>query len=283
MPVDLHTHSTASDGSDTPTELVNKAARVRLDAIAVTDHDTLEGLAEAIDAGHKAGIEVVGGTELSLDWERGGMHMVVLWLEPGDGPLQGRLGEIQASRAGRNERIIERLQELGYDITLGEIVAEAGGGSVGRPHIATVLVRKGYVADIQGAFDDLLAHGRPAYVDRYRLTPEEGIRLARASGGVPVRAHPHTLGTEHSSELSGVLERLVNAGLIGMECHYGSYEGAERDGLEATARSFGLIPSGGSDYHGKYKADVALGTGKVGLAVPDRVLDELKAARAALE
>lgn len=279
MPVDLHTHSTASDGSDSPARLVRNVAAARISAFALTDHDTTEGLAEAAVAADDAGVLLVPGVELSLDWDRGGMHLVVLWLEPRPGPLTDRLAGLQASRANRNERMVERLGELGMDITLEEIEAESGGGSTGRPHIAAVMVRKGYAADIPSAFAEYLAAGRPAYLGRERLSPEEAIGLARASGAVPVLAHPHTLGVDNRFEMADLLERLVAAGLVGIECHYGSYPHPGRSGMVAMASRFGLLPSGGSDYHGTYKADVALGVGSVGIPVPDHVLADLAAAR----
>lgn len=281
MPVDLHTHSTASDGSDRPGDLVRKAADAGITTLALTDHDTLEGIPEAIDAAGVAGVDLVPGVELSLEWPKGGMHLVVLWLEPGPGPLQDRLGALQAARMSRNERMIERLRRLDLDITLEEVAVEAGGGSVGRPHMAAILVRKGYVPDIPTAFDEYLAKGRPGYVDRDRLTPEEAIGLSRLSGGVPVLAHPHTLGVDNRREMADLLDRLVAAGLIGIECHYGGYDTDGRAGMTALATRFGLVPSGGSDYHGTYKPDMALGTGRVGLWIPDSIVTGLAATRVA--
>jgi 3',5'-nucleoside bisphosphate phosphatase len=279
MPVDLHTHSTASDGSDSPTELVHNVVAARISAFALTDHDTTEGLAEASAAAHLIGVEMIPGVELSLDWDKGGMHLVVLWLEPKASPLQDRLAGLQASRADRNVRMVERIRDLGMDITLSEIEAQSGGGSTGRPHIAAVMVRKGYVPDPQTAFDQYLASGRPAYLGRDRLTPEEAIGLARASGAVPVLAHPHTLGVDNRFEMADLMERLTAAGLIGIECHYGSYDQPGRAGMTAMAARFGLLASGGSDYHGSYKEDVVLGVGRVGIPVPDSVLTELASTR----
>ncbi|MDX1448435.1 MAG: PHP domain-containing protein [Acidimicrobiia bacterium] len=279
MPIDLHTHSTCSDGSLTPTELVELAATIRLEALALTDHDTLDGIAEAREAAERTGIELIAGVEISLDWDRGGMHLLVLWLEPGPGPLQDRLSELQDARNGRNARIVDRLNELGVEVTLDEIVEEAGEGSVGRPHFAAVMVRKGYVPDIKTAFDEYLANGRPAYMPRYRLGPEEAIDLALRSGGVPILAHAHTLGLDNRQEVEDMLDRLKRAGLVGIECHYGSYGPDERAGYLGLAERFGLLPSGGSDFHGTYKTDVALGTGSVGLPVPASILAPLRASR----
>lgn len=279
MAVDLHTHSRASDGSDPPGVLVERAARAGLRAIALTDHDTLDGIPEALEAADRLGLELVPGVELSLEWDRGGMHLLVLWLEPGPGPLQDRLARLQEGRAGRNRRMVERLRELGIDIDDGEVAEEAGPGVAGRPHLAAVLVRKGVVPDLPTAFTEYLAKGRPAYVDRERLAPREAIELARDSGGVTVLAHPHTLDLPGPTEMDEILDDLRAMGLTGLECHYGTYGAVQRAAMVALARGHGLVPTGGSDYHGTYKNDILLGTGRVGIPVPDEVLDELASAR----
>ena len=280
VPIDLHTHSTASDGSFSPTALVEHAAERGIGTMALTDHDTLEGVAEARRAAEAAGVRLISGVELSLDWwGPGGMHMIALWLDDRPGPLQDRLAAIQAARTGRNARISARLMELGMDVTVEEIEEEAGGGSVGRPHIAAVMLRKGYVPDLQTAFDEYLATGRPAYFPRERLEPGEAIKLTIESGGVPILAHSHTLGLDNRNEVADTLERLVDMGLVGIECHYGAYDADERAAHLRLAQRFGLLPSGGSDFHGTYKPDVELGTGSVGLGVPDDILDALDRAR----
>ncbi len=276
MAVDLHTHSTASDGTSQPAELVAKAAEAGLTALALTDHDTQEGLAGAVAAAANAHIELVPGTELSLDYDRGGMHLVVLWLEPGQGPLQSRLDSLQAGRNARNERIVQILSEAGLEISMEEIQKEAGGGSVGRPHIAAVMMKKGYVEDIRTAFDTWLGADSPAYVSRPRLNPEEAIDLARQSGAVPVLAHPHTLGISRAQEMARLLDGLRDAGLVGLEAIYSSYRRHEREGYADLARRFGLVPSGGSDYHGSYKPGLELGVGYGDLVVPESVLEELR-------
>ncbi|HIE22156.1 MAG TPA: PHP domain-containing protein [Acidimicrobiia bacterium] len=276
MSVDLHAHSTASDGSDPPSRLIELAVAHRLSALALTDHDTLEGIAEARTAAEGTDLELIPGTELSLQYEGGGMHLVVLWLEPGPGPLQERLAGLQEGRGDRNLRICERLTELGMPVEIAEVEEEAGGGSVGRPHIAQVMVRKGFVPDIKTAFDLWLGSGQPAYVGRPRLNPEDAIALARQSGAVPVLAHPHTLGITRAEEMSRLLQRLRGAGLVGLEALYSGYLRHEREGYAHLARRFGLVPSGGSDYHGTYKPGLALGQGYGDLVVPDSVLEELR-------
>lgn len=277
MPVDLHTHTTASDGSVTPTELVQLGASMGLSTLAITDHDTLEGVQEAQDEAAKHDLELIPGTELSLEYEKGGMHLVVLWLEPEPGPLQDQLASLQDGRSGRNAEIASRLTELGMPITIEEIAAEAGGGSVGRPHIAAVMVEKGYVPDIRTAFDQWLANDKPAYVGRPRLQPREAIQLARESGAVPILAHPFTLNVHRSHEMAALLTNLCEAGLVGLECLYPSLRRHEREGYSDLARSFGLVPTGGSDFHGTYKPGLELGTGFGDLVVPEKVVDELRA------
>lgn len=280
MAVDLHVHSTASDGSETPSEVVRLAAEARLTAMALTDHDTLEGVEEAREEAARRGIELIPGVELSCEWDRGGLHMVVLFLEPGPGPLQDRLPELRDSRNRRNRVIAERLAGMGFDISIEEVEQLAGGGSVGRPHFAEVLRRKGYVPDISSAFALYLGAGRPAYAARPLIPPEEAIELARRSGAVPVVAHPHTIGLDRAAEYAAFYEWMAGLGLAGVECCYSEYDPRVRRELARAVRDRGLIPSGGSDFHGDYKPGLRIGVGRGDLRVPDRVLEELRAARA---
>lgn len=279
MSIDLHTHSDVSDGSETPARIIELAAAGRLRAVALTDHDTLEGIPAAEEAADHAGIEFVPGVELSCNWTGGGCHIVVLWLRPGEGPLQDRLAELQDGRDGRNDRILERLSDLGITITAEELAEQSGGGVTGRPHIAALMVKKGLVESVRHAFDEFLGNGKPAYVDRARLDPEDAIGLARESGAVTVLAHPHTLGLDNAAEYRSALDRLASAGLAGMECWYGEYSPAYRRSMVTVARSHGLVPSGGSDFHGLYKPGLRVGSGRGDLVVPDHILDELAARR----
>lgn len=277
MAVDLHTHSNRSDGSDPPAVVVRHAVDADLHAVALTDHDTLDGIAEAAAEAERLGIPLVPGVEISCEWAPGTLHMVVLFLPAESGPLQDRLADLQEGRERRNRQIVDRLRDLGIDIDYAEVQAEAGQGVVGRPHFAAVLVRKGVVPDNNAAFNEYLANGRPAYVPRLRLEPAEAITLARASGAVPVLAHPHTLGFTSSDEFAEMLASLRDDGLIGMEAYYAEYTPEERRRLADTARRFGLIPSGGSDYHGTYRPGVQVGTGHGDLVVPDETWHELQA------
>ena len=277
MPVDLHTHSNRSDGSDPPERIVALAAAAGLSAVALTDHDNLDGIVAAQAAAGRHGIELIPGTELSVAWPHGAMHMLVYFLEPGSGPLQDRLAELQDSRHGRNLLIVEALRGLGIDITWEDVERESGGTGVGRPHIAAVLVRKGVVPDIPAAFHELLGEGGAAYRHRKRLDYRETAELARASGAVAVVAHPHTIGVS-SDDYRESFAHLAAAGVGGIEAYYAEYQPAVRSALADLANASGLVATGGSDYHGTYKTGLAIGTGRGDLHVPDSVVDELRAA-----
>lgn len=279
MAVDLHVHSTASDGSETPSKVVELASEAGLTAVALTDHDTLEGVEEAREEADRRGIELIPGVELSCEWDRGGLHLVVLFLEPGPGPLQDRLASFRDSRDRRNRVVAERLAGLGLDISYEEVVHQAGGGSVGRPHFAEVLRRKGYVPDISSAFARYLGAGAPAYAARRLLRPEEALDLARRSGGAPVIAHPHTLGLDRAAEYAAFYRRMAGLGLAGVECYYSEYDPRMRRELARAVGAHGLLPSGGSDFHGQYKPGLRVGVGRGDLRVPDGVLEDLRAAR----
>ena len=275
--IDLHSHSSASDGSDAPARIPELAAAAGCSAVALTDHDTLEGIAEATFRAAELGIELVPGCELSCEVRDGTMHLLVYFVDPGEGPLQDRLAHLQAVREERNKRMVDRLRQLGMDVTYDELLAEAGGRGVGRPHAAAVLMRKGFVSSVQEAFDRYLAKGRPGYVEKERLSPAEGVRLARASGGKPVLAHPFSL-RRTADALAPVVEELRSFGLAGLECLYSRYSPDEREALSRMAQRNGLVATGGSDHHGTYKPDLSIGVGTGDLNVPDHVLDELRSA-----
>ena len=276
MGVDLHAHTTASDGTDSPARVVESAAALGLSAVAITDHDTTEGLEEAAAAAMAVGVELVAGVELSLAWGRGAMHLLALLVDDA-GWLSSRLEGVRRGRVGRNLAMVERLQAQGMAITIEEVTAESGRGTVGRPHFASVLVRKGYVADIGEAFLRYLGRGCPAYIERRRPSPADAIALAHRAGGVAVLAHPLTLGVE-GPDLSALLGELAAQGLDGVEAYYGAYRPATRRALADLARRNGLIPSGGSDYHGRFKPEIGLGVGRGDLVVPERALAELREA-----
>jgi hypothetical protein len=272
--IDLHCHSVFSDGSDTPEELCELAAQAGLTALALTDHDGLDGIERARARAGELGVRLVPGCEVSCTWSPGTLHMLCYFVEPGDGPLPQELGRLAQDRETRNERMAAKLESLGLPVTYEEVVEEAGGKGVGRPHFAAVLMRHGVVGSIQEAFDTYLAKGGAGYVDKARVSPEEIILTARASGAVAVLAHPFSLGLE-GEELEAAIGGMAAVGLSGLECYYGRYGEARRQQLAGIAGRHGLVATGGSDYHGTYKPDLRLGVGAGDLNVDDAVLKAL--------
>jgi 3',5'-nucleoside bisphosphate phosphatase len=288
--IDLHTHTTVSDGGDSPTELVEKAAAAGITTLAVTDHDNDAGCAEAILAGERLGVEVIAGVEISCDvedftergWQpsaRPTMHLLGYFIPQRDNPLSNALAELQYHRAHRNELIVERLNELGIPVTFEEVENEAGGpgSQIGRPHFAAVLVRHGAVPDYQTAFDEYLAKGAKAYLSRKLYKPADAVQLMRSAGVVPVLAHPFTLNLPFE-DLESFADELVEAGLKGIEGYHGDLPDTEQEPYRALGRSKGLVVSGGSDYHGDMRPDRGLPGGKHGITVPVEALEGLRAA-----
>jgi predicted metal-dependent phosphoesterase TrpH len=272
--IDLHSHSACSDGSESPERVVELAFEAGCRTVALTDHDATFGLATAAQRAADLGMEFVRGCEVSCAFAPGTLHMLCYFIEPGSNPLEAELVRLQTDRETRNERMAERLAAIGLPISYDEVVEEARGVGVGRPHFAAVLVRKGIVDSIQQAFDDYLAKGTPGYVSKARVEPETIIELAKRSGGVAVVAHPLSMGLE-TSALEVELARLAAVGLAGLECYYGRYDPTERRDLAALARRLDLVPTGGSDFHGSYKPDLKMGVGQGDLEVPDDVVAEL--------
>lgn len=286
--IDLHAHTTVSDGGDDPAALIDKAASVGIDAIAVTDHDNDEGCAEAVARGIEVGVEVVSGVEISCDVEglagrgysptgRPTMHLLGYFVPEGDNPLSSALSDLQQHRASRNHLMIERLNGMGIDVSFEEVEAEAGGpgSQIGRPHFAAVLVRHGAAPDYQSAFDDYLAKGAKAYIGRRLYAPAEAVALMRSAGVVPVLAHPFTLQLSEI-ELERFVDELIEAGLAGIEGYHGDWTVDEQRPLRNLAQHKGIVATGGSDYHGDMRPDRSLPGGKRGVIVPDTVLDDLR-------
>jgi 3',5'-nucleoside bisphosphate phosphatase len=279
--IDLHSHSTMSDGTDSPTRVVQLAGEAGLAALALTDHDTLDHLPEARAAAEAQSLRLVPGCEISCELSGrapGTMHLLVFFVDDAPGELRDRLAALQEARNERNVQIVDALNERGVPITVEAVQAQAGPGSVGRPHIARVLMEAGHVSSIQEAFDVWLGKGRPAYFERDRLEPEDAIELTHASGGVCAIAHPGSLGLD-DVELDAFVGELADAGLDGLECEYGAYLPEERAPLHELARRHGLAPTGGSDYHGDNKPGLSVGTGRGDLRVPDDFLTALESRR----
>lgn len=278
-PIDLHVHTTASDGDVSPSGCVDEAKRLGLAAIAITDHDTVAGNAEGLARGAQVGVEVVPGVEVSVEYPGLTVHILGYYPEPGSAELDGILAGLREHRGERNPLILKRLAELGCPIDDAELEAEAGGGVVGRPHMAAIMVRKRYVSSVQEAFDRYLAKGAAAYVDRVRPSPEAAIQAILAARAVPVLAHPQAMGAKTDQEVETLVERLVAAGLRGIEAYYHGYSPGQVSSCLALARRHGLLVTGGTDYHGAKKPDIQLGRGPVGMHMPYRLLVELKRAR----
>lgn len=277
--IDLHTHSTASDGSLTPAELVGLARRSGLQAIALTDHDTVNGLPEALAAGEEQGIEVVPGCELSVSAPKGFIHIVGLFLPEKPVKLMEGMQYLRDRRADRNERIAAKLAELGVDVTYERILEIAGDGTVGRPHIARAIVEAGAASDVQTAFDVYLGERGRAYLPKDKFTPEKALALLKAEGATTILAHPYTMqldGDEEAEAIAG----LMDMGLDGIECHYTEHTRTMTEKYLALAERMDLLVSGGSDFHGSAKPDIALGRGRGGLHVPYALLEAIREHRA---
>jgi predicted metal-dependent phosphoesterase TrpH len=281
--IDLHTHTTESDGTLSPSALIDAAKAARLDAIAITDHDTLAGFDQLAGTPAADGIDLICGIELSTkmpqrDRPHGKVvHLLGYW--PRSRPsseFRDWLGGLQESRHHRNVELAARLRQLGIDIQLEEVQA-IGGSMTGRPHFARLLVEKGYVATAQEAFDKYLDEKGAAYVDRQEPTLAEGIRHIRASSGVPSLAHPIRLGRRVPAQEEDLIRQMAKMGLQAIEVYHSDHNERDRERYQRIARRYDLAPTGGSDFHGDLKPGVALGSGRAGnVAVPNKVLDRLR-------
>jgi predicted metal-dependent phosphoesterase TrpH len=270
-PIDLHTHSTASDGALDPTELIARAADrgVRIQALA--DHDTLLGVAEAIAEGERRGVRVIPATELNTESEWGDVHVLAYFVDPNDAALEEKLRWLRENRGRRIEGMVEKLTALGYAVSLERVREIAKGGSLGRPHLAQALFEAGHVPTYDSAFNTLISKDSPAYVSRVGLAPLEAVSLARKHGGVPSLAHPGTV-----EGLERLLPQLIDAGLVGMECYYPSHSPAFTAQCLRLCRRYGLVTTGGSDFHGRGEHGSDLG----GVFVPPECIEALEARQA---
>jgi predicted metal-dependent phosphoesterase TrpH len=268
-PVDLHAHTTASDGTLSPSDLVDLAAERGLRALGVTDHDTVAALPEAGARAASVGVTLVPGVELSTTERGAEVHVLGYGVDTGDATLRVALADLAASRYRRIAKMIEKLQASGFNIDGDAVLAQAETGSVGRPHVARALMAIGAVDSIDDAFRRLLTPGRPGWVPRDPFTPEQAVSLLADHGALPVLAHPYSTG-----DIASVLDRLIPVGLLGMEVWYGEYDPAQRERLRQIADRRGLVATGGSDYHGpNFREGRELGSAPVPLEVVERLVD----------
>uniref|UniRef100_A0A832LVL6 PHP domain-containing protein n=1 Tax=Caldimicrobium thiodismutans TaxID=1653476 RepID=A0A832LVL6_9BACT len=273
--IDLHTHSTASDGTFSPSELIRLAKREGLKALALTDHDTTRGLPEAYEVAREEGIPFLCGVEISVKFNGPGhFHLLGYFLSPELPPLEETLKALQEARKRRNELMVEKLRALGVEITLTEL-EEIAKGEIGRPHFARLLVEKGYVRTPDEAFEKYLRKGAPAYVPKALLEPKEAIEKILQAKGIPVLAHPITLKLA-PKELSSYLKELKELGLRGVEAYYSEHNRDFTNFLLHEAQRLGFLTTGGSDFHGANKPDIRLGRGFGNLRVPKECFERLK-------
>jgi len=259
--IDLHTHSTVSDGTLTPEELVRFAYKCGITALSLTDHDTAEGNFAAGRAADDVGLDFIPGIEISCDYRDGNIHVLGYWIDPDNQQLRNISARLIEYRHQRNHKIVERFHGLGILLEYVDIVEIAGNDVVGRPHFARALIDNGYAGSIAEAFDIYLGQGKKAYVPKIRLTPAEGIELISQAGGIPVLAHPNQYPFGTSNELKTALIELKTRGLRGIEAYYSTNTPDQTGFYLQIADELDLAVSGGTDFHGGIKPDVEIGTG----------------------
>ncbi len=274
---DLHSHSTASDGTFRPSEVAELAKKAGLTSIALTDHDTVDGLDEFMEAGERLGIETIPGIELAAGYKNTELHIVGLFIDHKSKALCESMEYIVNERNERNKKMIKALNRLNIDITIDELEENAGGNIITRAHYANVLVNKGYVKSKEEAFDKYISSGRPGYVKRETLTPKSCIEVILRSGGIPVLAHATLYGYGYL-EIHNLIGELKQYGLMAMETVYSTYTDRQTEEMRKICESYRLLKSGGSDFHGANKPDIQLGIGRGNLKIPQEFAENMKKA-----
>lgn len=274
--IDLHTHSTFSDGTFTPLQLVKYAEEKGLKAFALTDHDTTEGVKEAKSI--ETNVEVISGVEISTRYDKKEIHIVGLYVNENDADLNKQLKYYREKRVTRNFEILEKLDSLGVNITIDDVKESCTGDVISRAHIAKALVSKGFVGSYTEAFDRYLGDNKCAYVPRETLNYEESMELITKAGGVPVLAHP-LLYKMSDTNLENMMVKLRQKGLKAVEVYYSTHSNSDTQHIMAMANRVGLIYSGGSDFHGATKPKIDMGTGMGKLAVPYEILEKIRGER----
>ena len=267
MALDLHLHSTASDGQHEPSHLVNMAADAGLSGIALTDHDTVDGNLEAEHRAVEIGLSFIPGVELSTDWFGKEVHILGYGIDYRNSKLLDRLFELRSSRILRAKKMIEKLNHLGLNISWTKLKDTAGDAAVGRPHVAIALLKSGYVKSVKEAFDLWIGYKKPGYVPREKISPIEAVKLLLRAGAVPVMAHPGLTGED------SLIQKLVGCGLEGIEAFYPEHSEEQRDKYISLAQHYNLVITGGSDFHGEtIKSEITIGC----CTVDDEVMEKLK-------
>jgi predicted metal-dependent phosphoesterase TrpH len=283
--IDLHIHSTASDGSLQPSEILSMAQGLNLSAISITDHDTIDGLKEAIKSGIPPSLKFLTGVEISVSPPdgfslSGSMHILGYAFVADDPLLNQALEKLRFSRENRNPKIIERLNELGMKFSLDEVIRDLHvQGQLGRPHIASFMVKNGFAESIDDAFKKYLGNGKPAYVNKYRLDCATAIEIIRGAGGIPVLAHPKMLPLNDDSQLEALVIKLTQMGLQGIEAYYPEHHPDDTSRYVNLAKKHGLMMTGGTDFHGALKPDICMGSGNGDFFVPYEIYERLLAHR----
>ena len=276
--IDLHLHSTASDGSLSPRDLIGLAFNKKAAAVALTDHDTIDGLKEALEAGEEFHLEVIPGVEISAQYESGTMHVLGYYIDASHPGFNHDLKLLQEARKQRNPQIVAKLQAAGLPVSWQEINAQSQ-GQIGRPHIARVLLQKGLVSSLDEAFHKYLKKGAVAYVDKFRFPPAKAIAMILQAGGIPVLAHPFSLNCPSWKDLFTLIRELKGYGLQGVEVLYPKHTDEQVRNYFSLVKELKLLYTGGSDFHGNNKENVDLLVGRGDLRVPYGVVEAMKALR----
>lgn len=270
--IDLHIHSSASDGSFTPEEVVKLAKNAGLAAFALTDHDTVDGIEQALHHANQIGdINVIPGTELSCYYGNREIHIVGLFVNHKDETFLSELQKLKDAREARNERMVQNFTDAGIQLTIEELKHGNPNSVITRAHFARVLTEKGYCKDKNEAFEKYLGIGCPFYLPKPKVTPEHVLKLITDAGGTAILAHPYSYKLS-KSEVETLLDYLIPLGLSGMECYYSTYDNGQVQELRSMALAKNLLVSGGSDFHGVVKPDISIGIGRGNLRVPEKLL-----------
>jgi hypothetical protein len=278
--IDLHIHSTASDGTLSPADIISLALRLQLGAISITDHDTIAGCREALLNGIPDQLGFLTGVEISAEPPpsyagAGSIHILGYGMRLDDPDLNRALENLQDARKNRNPHILARLNTLGIDIRLEEVEGEAGGGQPGRPHIASLLIKKGVVRTMDEAFDRYLGNGKPAYVDKFRIETCQAIELINTAGGIPTLAHPCLLELDNVQRLEEILQEMVSMGLKGLEVYFSGHTPQQTLQYAELAQRYDLLMTGGTDFHGDIQPEIQMGIGRGDLYVPFELYEKL--------